>query len=201
MVNAHDETYASTIAWHDIETIRATPTEVRYIPGDIFEFTCRLLNGRTRILQANEERPIKNLYDYKDAYGTGLARNWIIEVQNRNYIQINSTRNPNDPLNWYVSNGFIAFFTTNKFKYIDIDTIQHACPATWQFNRIANTQGLFGGIFELRNSANDIIKVNCGYNNGNSGLKMYINNELFRNYSHKIGFFNKLITNLNEWMR
>lgn len=201
MVNAHYPAYARTIIWHDIETRRATPAEVRYIPGGIFEFTCILLHGGTINLQADEERPVKNLYDCKDTYGTGLTSDWITDVQNRGTIQINSTRDADNPLNWYVYNGFIAFFATNEFMYIDIETIRHACPNTWQFNSVNNIEDLFGGILELNNRPNRIIKVDCGINNGNSGLKMYINNTIFKHYKHTRGSFDKLITDLSELMR
>lgn len=201
IVNAHNLLYAQTIDWDDIETIRATPTEVRYISGGIFEFTCTSLNRGRINLQADEERAVKNLYDLKDTYGTGLASDWITDVQNRGTIQINSTRGAVNPLNWYVYDDFIAFFTTNKFMYIDIETIQHACPNTWQFNRALDIEGLFGGILEISHTPNMIIRVECGFNNGNSGLKMYINNTKFRNYKHTRESFDKLITDLNEQMR
>lgn len=201
IVNAHNLSYARTIGWDDIETIRATPTEVRYTPEGIFEFTCTSLNRGTINLQADEVRPVKNLYDLKDTYGTGLANDWITDVQNRGTIQINSTIGAVNPLNWYVYDDFIAFFTTNKFMYIDIETIRHACPNNWRFDIVRENEGLFGGIFELSYDANKIIKVDCGFNNGNSGLKMYINNEKIKNYKHMRGSFDKLITDLSEQMR
>ena len=200
-INAHNKSFARTVVKKNLQRIRAHPTEVMYESAeDIFKFKC-LTKGKSIDLQANSEKPIKYLYE--PTYGTGLIKDWITEVKKPGTIKINSTRGAADPLNWFVYKDFIAFFTTKDFRFIYVDEfINLKLPNNWRFDIVKEKEGLFGGIFELSNDADKIIEVNCGYNNGNSGPKICVNNEILRGikYFHNESSFNKLINDLERMM-
>ena len=200
-INAHNKSFAKTVVKKNLKRIRGHPTEVTYESAeDIFKFKC-LTKGKSITLKANSERPIKYLSE--PTYGTGLIKDWITEVKKSGSIKINSTRGAADSLNWFVYKDFIAFFTTNDFRFIYVDEfINLKLPSNWQFKILEEKEGLFGGVFELSNDANKIIKVDCGFNNGNSGPKIYINDEIIKGikYFHDESSFNKLINDLEIMM-
>ena len=197
IINAHDLRCARTIL--NPQRVRANPTEVSYKNG-IFSFDC-VNDKREKIsLKANSERAVR----YIHVYEKNLLKNWIDIVKEKGFIQFSSTRtSKTGPINWFISNGFIAFFATDDYDLIGIEKIRPLLklPNDWRLNIVSKEEGLFGGIFELYNDNKKII-VDLGINNGNSSIKIKVNDKIadFKPY-HTLNQVNRIADFLNNKMK
>jgi hypothetical protein len=132
-----------------------------------------------------------------------LPKNWISLIKEKGFIPITTTRDSKrGPINWYICDGYVAFFTTDGYDLIGIKDVLPflKLPVSWKLKIVSEESGLFGGIVELCGDINAII-VDFGYNNGNSSIKVELNDKLVDfKPSHSINQKEKIGDYLNNIM-
>ena len=195
-INVHDDDDIAKLI-ENPDRIRAEIREISYKNG-IYILSCIDDKGKAIELKANSKRAIKAL---SEGYEKNLPKNWISNIINQP-IKITSSRAKDNPLNWFIFNGFIAFFTTDNFEFVEIDKIKSMLqiPSNWILNTIEEKKGLFGGKFELI-SNDKSINVDTGINHGNSSISVTINGTPVKDkLSHKLGGNQNVAKYLNQLM-